>query len=134
MFLYGGCDYATSLLRISSDGMVWRLAIYWEYDRSTESHAQLNGTKPSHAGNGKLDGYAALLKLQEYHQYWNHVEGVRVLFVVRSEERLRNMAETFRSHSVADVVRFGIESELNPEHILTAKIWRTIKGERRSIL
>ncbi|QDU42910.1 hypothetical protein Mal52_13790 [Symmachiella dynata] len=125
---------AAALLRVPQAGQIWRLGLFVEYDRSTETHTQLNGTKRSHAGNGKLDGYSALLKTGEYQQYWPDADGVRILFVVRSEGRLRNIAETFRDHGVADSVRFAVEAEMTPERVLNSQIWRTIDGERRSII
>jgi len=125
---------ATSLLQIPYNGTFARLGLFWEFDRAKESHAQLNGTKPSHPPNGKLDGYAALLHSQEYRAYWPDVQSSRILFVVPSEQRYRNMAQTFRDHPVAKVVRFAVDSEVTAEDVLTAKIWRTISGERRSIL
>jgi hypothetical protein len=113
---------------------LWRLAVFWEYDRSTMSLAQLSGSKPSHAGNGKLEGYAALFHSREYQQYWSDVQGVRIFFVVPSEKRLRNVAEAFRDKPAAPYVRLAVEGDLTPQSVLTRPIWRTTGGERRSIL
>jgi len=100
-------------LTLHQRGRPWHLALLFEYDRSTETHAQLNGSKPGHVGNGKLDGYAALLRNEAYREYFSDVQGARVMFIVRSEERLRNSIATFRNHPAAAVTRFAVEQELS---------------------
>lgn len=125
---------AASMLTIPQREKQWRLAVFWEYDRSTETHAQLNGSKTSHSGNGKMDGYEALLGAKAYLQHWRDVQGVRVFFVVPSERRLQNIIKTFKGKPAAEYVRLAVEKDVTPETALTAPIWRTMNGEKRPIL
>ncbi len=112
---------------------LWHLALFIEQDMATESSSQLAGTKPN-AGNGKLDGYAALLNAKAYRQHWPDAHDIRIMFVVPSEQRLQNVSATFRDHPIAKYVRLAVFQDMVADRILTAPVWRTVDGERKPIL
>lgn len=107
----------------------YKLALYLEYDRSTESEKRLRKSKPA--------GYAALLGSgnQHYRRHWPEADFARVLFVVRSRQRRQNLMEWFRDLPGAENYRFVVEKDLQPERLLTGdNIWTDVTGRFRRIL
>lgn len=115
---------AACRLTIPTKDRSWHLAIFWEYDRSTETHEQVLG---------KLPGYARFSETKAYRQLWPDVDGVRVFFVVPSPGRRDNLITTLRDDPVAAVLRFGVVNELTSAQILTSPVWRTTEGDDRPI-
>lgn len=104
------------------------LLIYWELDRSTETHAQVGK---------KMPGFKALLDQHAYRRHWPQLtphEAVRIFFVCQSAERLENLRTTLRDLPAADFLRFTTVAEIEPTRLLTEPIWQTVKGDRRSII
>lgn len=103
------------------------LLIFWEVDRSTERTGQVLA---------KCPGYAALISRQEYRRYFPGSAGaaVRVFFVCPSLERVRSLASALKEHSVGPYLRFGAMPDLTPQAIMTAPVWTTVDGDRRTIM
>ncbi len=103
------------------------LALYWEYDRSTETHSQII--------EQKLPGYDALLGHGAYRKLWPPAQAVRVLFVVQSEQRLANLSATLLRQPDANAYyRLAVARNIDARHVLAGKIWRTPGGDHRQIL
>lgn len=116
---------AACLLTIPHQGKDWRLALLWEYDRSTEGRAQVLEKTP---------GYESLLTTATWRRLFSDVQGVRILFAVPSPARLAIVADTLRAASIRDYLRFGIHAEMQPAHILASPVWRTVTGAAKSLL
>ncbi|HZV25482.1 MAG TPA: replication-relaxation family protein [Acidothermaceae bacterium] len=123
---------AASLLRIprqdaGRDGTMTELVCFWEIDRSTESVRQ---------ATGKAAGYAAAIEQHVHRRYWPSLKKpvVRVFWVCPSTERIDSLSAAFRTAPVAQFFRFATRHDLEPQRLLRDPIWRTVAGERRSIL
>lgn len=116
---------AGCVLSIPQGERTSQLGIFFEYDRSTETLAQVAG---------KLEGYDALLKSRAFRDYWPDVQGIRIFFIVQSDERLLNIASALKERRGADAVRLATVADLTPAKVLCAPIWQTVSGDRRSIL
>lgn len=114
--------------RIKLSGCDHELLAYFEYDRSTETTKQFAA---------KVAGYRLLVATERYRRHWSKVSAqqlVRVLAVVRSRERLRNLIETIRIRDGAMLFRFARYSDLASANLLTEPIWETTDGRQMSIL
>ena len=116
---------AACLLSIPNGRRYAQLAVFWEYDRSTEGHIQIAD---------KMPGYEAFLATHTYRTLWPNAVGVRIFFVVQSEQRLRNVIDTIRKSPAAKLVRLATVSDLTPKRLLTQPIWRTTDEHSRVIL
>lgn len=81
-----------------------------------------------------MPGYEAFVATDTYRTLWPNAVGVRIFFVVPSEQRLRNVIETIRKSPAARYARLATVSDLKPKRLLTQRIWRTTDGESRVIL
>jgi hypothetical protein len=97
----------------------WQLAIAWEFDRSTESHAQIKT---------KLDGYLPWLAQRSYHRAMPQALDARVFFVVPSEKRRSELIRSLAKHPAATAVRLAVFGDLTPATLLTLPIWRPLDG------
>lgn len=116
---------AACLLTVPHQAKQWRLAILWEYDRSTEGRVQLLE---------KVPGYESLLAATAWRHIFADADAVRIFFVVPSQQRLRVVAETFRNTALAGHLRIAVTADLSPDRALAAPIWMTPAGERRPLL
>lgn len=117
---------AACTLTIPRDDKNWQLAVFWEYDRSTETLVQVAE---------KLAGYQALLSLRAYQRYWPTAAGVRIFFVVPSAARRQNILSAIRPHPAAEAIRIAVVNDvLTPARVLAEPIWETTAGEARSII
>jgi hypothetical protein len=82
---------------------------------------------------GKIPGYAALFTQRSF-PYWQQYSNLiaRVLWIVRSERRLTELARVYRDTEVAEFFRFTTFAECGP-HMLTEEVWRDASGRRMSI-
>lgn len=103
------------------------LLIYWEYDRSTETLAQVAK---------KIPGYRALISSGFFAKHWPNVASpaVRVFFVTQSENRRCNISRAISQLQGADYVRIAIVHDLTPKKFFMAPIWKAAHGEARSII
>lgn len=115
---------AACLLAIPHQGKQWRLAILWEYDRSTEARSQLLE---------KVPGYESLLATATWRQLFHDLHAVRIFFVVPSRQRLTTVADTFRETSITSHVRIAVTADLTPPNLLAAPIWMTPAGDARAL-
>jgi len=119
---------ASALLHIPGDPP-GHVALYLEYDRSTEGQKQILD---------KLAGYDTLLHPSNYvyRRHWPGVDiaFVRVIFVCRSSQRIDNLIEWTRPRFAAGYFRFALEADLDPTKLLTEPIWIDIGGQLRSII
>jgi hypothetical protein len=97
----------------------WELAIAWEYDRSTETHRQIQQ---------KLDAYMPWLQRQAYRHAFPSALHARVLVIVQSEGRRQNLIQSFRRHPTASIVRLTVWSSLQAPPPLTAPSWYPLDG------
>ncbi len=112
---------AAARIRLGSEP-AHELLAYVEYDRSTESSRQIAA---------KSEPYWRLVRERRYLGHWPGPPGqhvVRVLFIVRSEERLQHVAAALRGTPGAELFRLATYADLQPETLLTAAIWRTVDG------
>ena len=123
---------ASVWLRLPGDPP-WNLILYLEYDRSTEKHSQILVSK--------VPGYATLLhpKNRFYRQHWPEIGALgrdfsRVAFVCQSEERINNLSKSMQGSPGAENIRFITDAELDDPELLTAPLWRTVSGERKSMI
>jgi hypothetical protein len=116
---------AACLLTIPHQGKNWRLAILWEYDRSTEGRSQLLE---------KVPGYESLLASAAWRQLFADMHGVRIFFVVPSRQRLAIVADALRDTSIEQHVRIGIATELQTTDLLISPIWITPASNARALL
>lgn len=123
---------AASVLHIPLDvrdprGSATDLICFFEYDRSTEGVRQ---------ATAKASGYELLLATQEYRRYFSeiHTPAVRVFWVCKSAERIATLCQSLRDIAVARSYRFTTEAELHSQRVLLDPIWRTVQGERRSVV
>lgn len=123
---------ASAWLRLPGDPP-WNLILYLEYDRSTETHAQILVTK--------VPGYATLLHPTNrfYRQHWPDIVPLgrdfsRVAFVCQSEERIANLSHAMQGLPGAENVRFITDAELDHAELLTAPLWRTTNGDRKAMI
>lgn len=123
---------ASAWLRLPGDPP-WNLILYLEYDRSTETHAQILVTK--------VPGYATLLHPTNrfYRQHWPDIVPLgrdfsRVAFVCQSEERIANLSNAMQGLPGAENVRFITDAELDHAELLTAPLWRTANGDRKAMI
>ena len=87
---------------------------YIEYDRSTETSRQIAA---------KSEPYQLLVDERRYERHWQSPLSnplVRVLFIARSEERIRHLTEALRETRAANLFRFATYAELVPETLLTS--------------
>jgi hypothetical protein len=104
------------------------LLAYFEYDRSTETTKQFAA---------KVAGYRLLVATERYRQHWPVISAqhlVRVLVVVRSVERMRNLMEVVSRMDGAQLFRFATYEKLQPVGLLTIPIWHAIDGRVLPIL
>jgi hypothetical protein len=98
------------------------LLAYVEYDRSTEGSRQIAA---------KSEPYWRLVRERRYTRHWSGLaiqHTVRVLFVVRSEQRLSHAIDVIRDTPGARLFRFATYADVTPERVLSAPIWRTVDG------
>ena len=81
-----------------------------------------------------MPGYEAFVATDTYRTLWPNAVGVRIFFVVQSEQRLRNVIDTIRKSPAAKLVRLATVSDLTPKRLLTQPIWRTTDEHSRVIL
>ncbi|MGD9644336.1 MAG: replication-relaxation family protein [Pirellulales bacterium] len=101
---------------------------YIEYDRSTENKRRLAA---------KSAPFQRLVRERRYAMHWPGLaiqHTVRVLFVVRSEQRLSHAIDAIRDTPGAPLFRFATYADVTPERVLSAPIWRTIDWQRLAIL
>jgi Replication-relaxation len=100
---------------------------FFEIDCSTEGRKQVAG---------KLPGYARLLAEKAHGRYFADCEKavVRVFWVCRSWERVKNLCERIERDPVASYFRFTSASDLSATTALTSPIWHGVDGKRREIL
>ena len=115
---------AACRLSITRGTRQWHLAIFWEYDRSTE------GTDVRQ----KMPGYELLFSTQAFRRHWRDAQAARIFFVCQSTERLHNVAASIHHSPAAKFVRLAFVRDLKPDRLLTQPIWQTVDRERRSIL
>ncbi len=105
----------------------WELAAYFEYDRSTMTHAQMRE---------KFSAWENFFGQQTHRRHWpelgRHI--VRLLIVCRSFERIKNLFDTLADSPIANQVRMATEDSLRPEVLFIDPIWLDVKGELRAIL
>lgn len=104
------------------------LLAYIEYDRSTEGRRQIAA---------KSEPYRLLVAERRYERHWQLPLDnplVRVLFVARSEERIKHLIEALRETRAASLFRFATYSDVSPDRILIEPVWRTIDGQRLCVL
>jgi hypothetical protein len=99
---------------LAKDGKTWTLAIAWEYDRSTESHAQFQK---------KLDGYLPWLATRAYQRFVPQAADARMFLVVPTVKRLKELMDSFRDHAVARMTRIAVVANVSAETLLTAPLW-----------
>jgi len=97
----------------------WKLALAWEYDRSSETHRQIAE---------KLDAYLPWLHDRAYFRNVPDAADVRVFFVVPSRERLTNLVSSFHAHACAAVVRIAVARDLFAQEMLTTALWQPLDG------
>lgn len=115
---------AACLLSIPHAEKVWKLAIFWEFDRSTESLRQVTE---------KIPGYELLLGTPAWKQLFPTADAARLFFVVPSRARLDNIAIVPRASPLASIVRLAVASDVTAHQVLAAPIWFTDAGEPRAI-
>ena len=115
---------AACRLSINQGGRQWHLAIFWEYDRSTE------GTDVRQ----KMPGYELLFSTQAFRRHWRDAQAARIFFVCQTTERLHNVAATIHESPAAKFVRLATVHDLKPARLLIEPIWQTVGGEHRPIL
>lgn len=111
----------------SGEPQTIQVPIYWEYDRSTMTRERMEKKPP---------GYEALLSSYRYRKHWPQVaetDRVRICFVVPSEERLRNLADTYRPSRVAAYFRFATLADFSPARLLTETVWQDVNGNRYAL-
>jgi hypothetical protein len=103
------------------------LLSYFEYDRSTVSLTALQR---------RLPAYQALVTTETYAKHWPLADKptVRLFFVVRTQERLTNIATALKEIPGAALVRLTTVAELRPDTFLRAPIWQTVTGQRLTIV
>jgi hypothetical protein len=106
----------------------YELLAYIEYDRSTESSRQIAA---------KSEPYQLLVEQRRYERHWQpslETPLVRVLFVARSEQRIKFLAEALRNTRGANLFRFATYRDAVPERILTEPVWQSVDGQRLCVL
>ncbi len=106
----------------------YELLAYIEYDRSTEGQRQIAA---------KGEPYQLLVDERRYERHWRLPMSnplVRVLFIARSEGRIRHLTEALRETRAANLFRFTTYADLVPETLLTEAVWRTIGGQFLCVL
>jgi hypothetical protein len=106
----------------------YELLAYFEYDRSTEGSRQIAA---------KSEPYRLLVSERRYERHWQpplSTPLVRVLFIARSEERIKHLIAALRETRGADLFRFATYADLVPETLLGDAVWQTVDGKRLSIL
>lgn len=125
---------ASSVLHIprqSDPAKLDPLVVYWELDRSTNSHRR---------EQNKAIGYEELLRQSVYNRHWPNLSGdlaVRIFYVCKSEERIAELRKTFATEHVGEVgkdFRFALASDVVPDRVLTEPVWSDTKGKRYQLL
>lgn len=109
------------------DASEHELLAYFEYDRSTETTGQFAA---------KVAGYRLLVSEQRYRRHWPQLmprHTLRVLTVVRSEQRLRNLMEAIAQIDGAELFRFAVANALLSTASLTQPIWQRVDGQKLAI-
>jgi len=105
----------------------WELAAYFEYDRSTMTHAQMRD---------KFAAWEQFFAQRAHQGHWpelgRHI--IRLLIVCRSKERIKNLSETLADSPLAGQVRMATEASLRPEALFTEPIWQTVDGQQLAML
>ncbi len=106
------------------ESAVTNVGALFEIDLSSEGLQQIQR---------KLPGYDALLKCRKF-KYWCGLDNltVRVFWIVRSQRRIREIAQAARGEDVARLFRFTTFADCGPG-ILTGKVWDDIDGGRFAI-
>jgi hypothetical protein len=122
------CRLRVPDLRADAESSWHDLLVYWELDRSTETHAQFGR---------KMPGYRALLDHQAYRRHWPQLtahEAIRIFVVCLTAERMENLRASLRHHPAAEFLRFTTVADMQPAALLTDPIWRAVDGSARAIL
>ncbi len=103
----------------TNDASIHPLVLYGEIDNSTDSREQIEN---------KLPGYFQLIRQGGYGRHWSNLNGqqahVRVLFVCKTMERVRNLIEFWVDHP-GSIFTGSTKGQLSTaEREVAASFWR----------
>lgn len=103
-----------------------KVALYFEYDRSTEGEAQITQ---------KLAWYATLFHNRHHLRHWPDAEnGIpRFAFICPTVRRIESIIGWGRHHSGIAYCRFAVAKDVTPNSVLRQPIWLDAMRRPRSL-
>ncbi|MEM7478455.1 MAG: replication-relaxation family protein [Planctomycetota bacterium] len=118
---------AACLSELQIKGQLVSLLTFWEIDRSTEGQKQIRAKSP---------GYEMLLKQRSYSEYFRLPAKceVRVMFVCKSESRIREMQKQTLTPLLKASFRYTTLPEVQNANLFRDPIWQNNAGKRGRVI